>query len=101
MCLLTSSGCASATGSMALLQEIERREEEDPHQVDEVPIEAGVLDAVGEPLLVRVPELAAEGQEIRVDDDPAHDVQAVKAGEHKVDAVKIIVRGKVPVVELV
>src|SRR5207237_1827871 len=97
MWLLTSS-CEAA--SMDTSEEIERREEEDPHQVDEVPVEAGVLDAVGEPLRVGVPQLAAGGQKIRVDDDPADDVHAVQPGHGEVDAVEVVVRRVVAQLEL-
>src|ERR1700693_948781 len=100
MCLLTSS-CAGVSAMCKTSEEIERREEEDPHQLDEVPVEAGILDAVREPFPVGAPQLAACGQKIRVDDDAADDVQAVQAGEHEIDGVEIVVRGNVAVVELV
>src|SRR2546425_2507415 len=98
MCLLTSS-CPVA--SMRTSEEVERREEEDPDQVDEVPVEARVLDPVGEMLGIGLPHPAAPGEQEGVDDDPADDVQTVQSGEQKVNGEEVVVRGEVVVVELV
>src|SRR5207248_2737978 len=98
MWLLTSS-CEAA--SMDTSEEVERRKEEDPHQVDEVPVEAGVLDAVGEVLGVGGPHLRPGREQEGVDDDAADDVQAVEPGQREVDGVEIVVRGEVAEVEFV
>src|SRR2546423_1540162 len=98
MWLLTSS-CEAA--SMDTSEEVERGEEEDPHQVDEVPVEAGVLDTVGEVLGIGVPHLRPRGEQEAVDDHPADDVQPVQASEGEVDGEEVVVRGEVVVVELV
>src|SRR5258705_4392442 len=98
MCLLTSSCWAASIGTS---EEVEGGEEEDPDQVDEVPVEPGVLDAVGEVLGILRPELGAGPEQVAVDDDPADDVQAVQAGHGEVDGVEVVVRGGVTEVELV
>src|SRR6267378_4058184 len=97
MCLLMSS--CWAFSAMRSSEEVQRGEEEDPHQVDEVPVQPGVLDPVGEVLRVGLPHLAARGEQEGVDDDSADDVQAVQPREHEVDRVEVVVRGEVLVVE--
>src|SRR2546430_10765815 len=98
MCLPTSSWPAA---SMRTSEEVEGREEEDPDQVDEMPVEAGILHPVCEMLGIRLPHPAAPGEQEGVDDDPADDVQAVQPGEQEVDGVEVVVLGEVVVVELV
>src|SRR5207248_10172817 len=98
MCLLTSS-CPAA--SMRTSEKAERGEEEDPHQVDEVTVEPGVLDAVGEVLGVGLPHPAARREQERVDDDSPADVQAVQPGAQEVDGDEVVERGDMVVVQLV
>src|SRR5439155_1230776 len=56
---------------MRTSEEVEGREEEDPDQVDEMPVEAGILHPVCEMLGIRLPHPAAPGEQEGVDDDPA------------------------------
>src|SRR5690348_5169572 len=81
--------CASAM--ICLSPQVEQREDEDPHQVDEVPVEAGDLDDLPaalarseEALLAGVeiaaPDLAGHQYE---EDHPDGDVGAVEAGDHE------------------
>src|ERR1043166_7219470 len=82
----TCSTCSVIVSS----QQIERREEEDPDEVDEVPIEANDLDAVGEALRLALPHLRAEGQKVGEDDHSAENVQAVQAGHREVDGEEVV-----------
>src|SRR5579884_2318032 len=63
------------------LEEVEHREQEDPHQIDEVPVQSGVFDPVGELLGILAPQLRAGADEVRHHDHPAHDVQPVQPGQ--------------------
>jgi len=60
------------------LYQVEQREQEDPHQVDEVPVEPDVFG-------LRREELAAQGldEQDADGDDPTDDVEPVDAGEHE------------------
>src|SRR6267143_3699198 len=98
MSLLTSSCWAASIGTS---EEVKGGEEEDPDQVDEVPVQPGVLDAVGEMLGILRPELGAGAEQVPIDDDPADDVQPVQAGHGEVDGVEVVVSGRVAEVELV
>ena len=49
-----------------------------------MPVEPGNLDAVGESFRVGFPHFAPGTPEIRVDDHPANNVEAVKTGHRKV-----------------
>src|SRR5215813_6973175 len=73
----------------SLLQQIERREEEDPDEIDEVPVEADDLDAVGEAARLVVVHLPAPDQEVCETDHAAEDVQAVQAGHREVDREEV------------
>src|SRR5262247_2620591 len=78
-------------------EEVEGREEEDPDDVDEVPVEADVLDR-------RVPargEAARHRRRDRERDDPAEDVEAVEPRQEEVGPVEEVRARVVPVVELV
>src|SRR3954463_7813805 len=101
MCLRTSSCSCGRAASMRTSEEVERREEEDPDQVDEMPVEAGVLDAVGEVLGIGGPEARSGAEQVAVDDDPADDMQAVQARHREVDGVEVVVRRDVAEVDLV
>src|SRR5438093_9103832 len=85
----------------ARLQKIEGREQEDPDQIHEMAEEARVLDAIGEPLRVRLPELRAGPQEVGVDTHPAEHVEHVQAGQGEVEGEEIVGAGKEPGLELV
>src|SRR5256885_7592303 len=60
------------------LQKIEQGEDEDPHQVDEVPVQPGHLD----PLRRRLAHAGADGGDDQ-DDESREDVGAVEAGEYE------------------
>src|SRR4029450_10892742 len=86
---------------MDVLQKIQGREKEDPDQIHEMPEETRVLDPVGEPHRIRLPELRAGAPEICVHAHPADDVQHVQPGQREVDGEEVIRAGKEPVVKLV
>ena len=65
---------------MDVLQKIQGREEEDPDQIHEMPEEARVLDPIGEPHGIRLPELRARTPEIGVYHHPAKHVEHVQTG---------------------
>src|SRR6476660_10312068 len=85
----------------ARLQEIEGREQEDPDQIHEMPEEARVLDAIGKPLRVRLPELRAGPQEVGVHAHPAEHVEHVQARQGEIDGEEVVGAGKEPGLELV
>jgi hypothetical protein len=66
------------------LEEIKHREKEDPDQVDEVPEQAGDLDAVDITFRVRLPHLGI-APDIKDDDGPGQDVQAVQGSEGEIE----------------
>src|SRR3990172_6786889 len=72
------------------LEKIECWEKKDPDKVNEVPVEAGYFDPVGEPLRLGVPHFASRSPEVEVDDDAAHHVQPMESGEREVRCVKQI-----------
>src|SRR5713101_3460724 len=82
------------------LQKVEGREEEDPDQIHEMPEEARVLDPVGEPLRIRLPELRAGTPEIRVHGHPAKHVKPVQSGQGEIDSEKVVGAGYGPLVEM-
>ena len=59
--------------------QIEQREDEHPHQIDEVPVQPGHLDAVRRRASPRALRTAVDGQH----DEPGQHVRAVKAGEQE------------------
>src|SRR6516225_6310640 len=69
----------------ALLQQIQHGEKEDPDQIDEVPVEPRVLDAVRELIRIGLPQLGAWSEEVQHDDHAAYDVEPVKPGHREVD----------------
>src|SRR5207342_325304 len=83
------------------LQKVESREQEDPDQIHEVPEEARVLDPVGEPLWIRLPELRAWPPEIGVHHHPAKHVQHVQAGQREIDGEEVVGAWEEPGLELV
>src|ERR1044071_4914588 len=91
----TCSTCSVIVSS----QQIERREEKDPDEVDEVPVQADDLDAVREALRLGLPHLRAEGQKVGEDDHPAENVQAVQAGHREVDGEEVVRLREVMVLE--
>src|SRR4051812_21782441 len=60
------------------LHQIVEREYEYPDHVDEVPVQAGVFDAVGGVLAEHGPQ-----RDDREDGQPAQDVEAVEAGDYE------------------
>src|SRR5262245_43681588 len=83
------------------LQQIEDREEEDPDQVEEVPEEARVLDAVREVLGIGLPELRPGSPEVSIHRHAADHVQAVQSGEREVDRQEGALARQQALVELV
>src|SRR6476620_7790079 len=76
------SGCMSLPRWSLAGQEVEEREQQDPHDVDEVPVQRGRLDGV----VVTRRELAGH-RSIQHDpehDDAREDVRAVEAGQGEV-----------------
>src|SRR5262249_35679719 len=86
-----TSGCGAHTGnatsaaskgtSSVLRDQVDRREDEDPHDVDEVPVQTGDLDA----LRIRLGQPALRGaapQDQQPDDAHRH-VRAVQPGERE------------------
>ena len=63
------------------LQQVEQREEEHPHDVDEVPVEAEVLDR---PAVVHVVTVVGPHEQEARDDESQDDVDAVEARRHVV-----------------
>ncbi len=59
------------------LQQIQHREQENPHQIDEVPVEAGRFDPVDELFLVRGPHRQTRTEEVAVDRDTTDDMETV------------------------
>src|SRR5258705_12053751 len=82
------------------LQKIQRREEKDPDQIHEMPEEPRVLDPVGEPYRIRLPELGAGTPEIRVHRHPAQHVEPVQSGQGVVDGEEVVGAGKGALVEM-
>src|SRR5262245_8502983 len=74
----------------AALQKIERRKEENPNQIDKVPEEPGVLDSVGEPHRIRLPQLGARTPEIRIHHHSAEHVKPMQAGQCVVDGEEVV-----------
>src|SRR5437868_1032672 len=100
--MCSGSLCASWTSTCSVIvssQQVESWEEEDPHQVDEVPVEADDLDAIREARRLGFPHLRAEGQEVGEDDHAAEDVQSVQAGHGEVDDGEVVRRREVMVLE--
>ena len=83
-----------------VLEDEEAQEQEDPDDIDEVPEQTRVLDPVGEPALVLVPQLGAGAPEIGVDDHPADHVEGVEPGHREVDRQEGVGRGVQVVVQL-
>src|SRR5688572_14704974 len=86
-CGWTGTCCAIADASwfMALLSsspEIEKSKDEDPHEVDEMPVKAGDLDRriVARPVIVAAQHFRCDDQQ---DDDADRHMQSVKAGDHE------------------
>src|SRR6266851_9151545 len=87
MFFLISAG-SECIACLFLLEQVQHREQEDPHEIDEVPVQARDLDAIRELLRIRLLELRARPEEIRHHHDPAEDVQSVQPGQREVDAEK-------------
>ena len=101
-CVVARHGCRCVVARHGCrLQKIQRREEEDPDQIHEMPEEARVLDPVGEPHRIRLPELRAGAPEIGVHHHPAEHVEHVQAGQRVVDGEEVVGAGKFPQVEMV
>src|SRR5436853_7898637 len=69
--------------SYPMSEDVDRRENDDPHDVDEMPVDPADLDAV----MVLGGEVAAEGADRHEQEDrePDKDVGAVEAGEAEED----------------
>src|SRR5450755_4041520 len=68
------------------LEEIEKREHEDPDQIDKMPEKAGDFDAVGEVFRVLLIEPGTHRQhEVDEDENARQHMQAVQAGNEEVD----------------
>src|ERR1017187_1708562 len=80
-------------------QKIECWKQENPHEIDEVPVQAGNFDAIGEAFGVSLPHLAAGSPEVGVDDHAADDVQPVQTGHGEVDRHECAGRRPYPVLE--
>src|SRR4029434_5436220 len=61
-------------------------------QVDEVPVQPGVFNPVGELFGVLLPHPRARAEEVRHHHHPADDVQAVQTGQGEVDRQERAVR---------
>src|SRR5262245_23712087 len=85
---------------MDVLKEIQGREKEDPYQIDEVPEEARVLDPVGEPHRIRLPQLRARTPEVGIDQHPADHVKPVQSGQREIDGEKVVGTGEEVMFEL-
>src|SRR5215470_17368107 len=84
----------------AALQKIEGREQKDPDQIDEMPEEASVLDPVGEPRRIFLPELRTGTPEIRVHRHSPKHVEPVQAGQGEVDGEEVVGAGQRAFVEM-
>src|SRR5581483_8982857 len=81
LCITSEVWCALNSWSSLGGDEVDDREDHDPHDVDEVPVEAGDLDHLG--LLLR--QLAPQRQvpQRQQHHDAERDVHAVEPGEHE------------------
>src|SRR3954447_19283775 len=85
-----STAAAGSVTSLLLLHEVQNREEENPDEVDEMPVKAGDLDAVRVALRLFDPHLRARSCEIEKHDDAAENVQTVQAGHREVDREEVV-----------
>src|SRR6187551_3330518 len=85
----------------ARLQEIECREQEDPDQIHEMPEEPRVLDAIGKPLRVRLPERRAGPQEVGVHTHAAEHMEHVQARQGEVEGEEVAVAWELARAEMV
>src|SRR5262245_29509874 len=93
--------CFSLIGcKRVLLAQIAPREQTEPDQVYEVPVQADHFDAVRVPLPLRGPHLLAEEEEVREHDHATDDVQSVQAGQREVDGHEVVRARKAMLLEL-
>src|SRR5215213_7878151 len=81
-CFATSTfSCDIRVRGVAQLEDVDRREDDDPHHVDEVPVDARHLDT--EVVLRLRPEVSAPGADVGEAEqhESYEDVGAVQAGE--------------------
>src|SRR3954452_14497734 len=84
-----------------LLHEVQNREEENPHEVDEMPVKADDLDPVRITLGLFGPHLRPRPEEIEKYDYAAEDVQAVQAGHREIDGQEVVRLREAAFLELV
>src|SRR3546814_2520464 len=74
---------------MSVSPEVEESEDEDPDEVDEVPVEAGDLDGriVARAVVMAAPDLGGDNQQ---HDHAGRDVEAVKAGDHEEGGAELL-----------
>ena len=80
-----------------MLQEVQHGEQEDPDQIDEVPVQASRFDPVLEHLPFRMPHLASRAPEVTVYDYPSENVYPVQGGHGPVDGQERVVIRKMSV----
>src|SRR4026209_650167 len=86
---------------MNALQKIKGREQEDPDQIHEMPEETRVLDPIGKPLRVGLPQLRARTPEIRVHCHATHHMEHVQPRQREVNGEEVVGAREKMVVELV
>src|SRR4051794_37624339 len=96
-----STAAAGSVTSLLLLHEVQNREEENPDEVDEMPVKAGDLDAVRITLRLFDPHLRARPCEIDKHDDTAENVQTVQPGHREVDRQEVVRPREAPFLKFV
>src|SRR3546814_11441596 len=74
---------------MGVSPEVEESEDEDPDEVDEVPVEAGDLDGriVARAVVMAAPDLGGDNQQ---HEHAGRDVEAVQAGDNQEGGAELI-----------
>src|SRR4030095_15609321 len=83
--------------SARALQEIDEREDEDPDEIDEVPVETGDLDL--RVVLRREPSRQADQQDDAQVNDATEDVHAVKAGQDEERGAEVVLGDRLAVLD--
>src|ERR1041385_2367772 len=83
MAFLTTAG--SVPSIRVSLKQVQHGEQENPHQVDEVPVQPGVLDAIRVLLRIALPELRARPYQVGHDDDAPQDMETVQPRQREID----------------
>src|SRR3990170_1145046 len=89
-CPATASKCWTSLIRTSCRDQVDEREDDDPHDVDEVPVQTDELDHFG--LVPGDPVVAQHHREREQHDDAQRDVHAVEAGE-RVEARREQARG--------